>query len=61
MTRAKLNWLETANLEGFKCQNGQVSVFGPGPEQWTADNARAFGKAPREPWEAGGLRLDLVI
>ena len=44
MTRAKLDWLETANLEGFKCQNGQV--FGPGPEQWTADSARAFGKVP---------------
>ena len=61
MTRAKLDWLETANFEGFKYQNGQVCLFGPGPEQWTADNVRAFGKAPRELWESGGLRLDLVI
>ena len=48
-----LDWLETAKLKGFRCQNGRVRLFGPGPEQWSADKAREFVKALRELWEAG--------
>lgn len=49
-----LDWLETAKLKGFKCQNGQVPLFGPGPEQWTADKARSFIRALRDMWDAWG-------
>ena len=49
-----LDWLETAKLKSFKCQNGKVPLFGPGKEQWTVDKAQAFVKAMRELWNAGG-------
>ena len=49
-----LDWLETAKLKGFKCQNGRVSLFGSGREQWTADKARAFGKALQDMWDTWG-------
>ena len=49
-----INWLEKAQLTDFKCQNGQVDLFGPGREQWTVKKARAFVKDLKELWEAGG-------
>ena len=49
-----LDWLETAKLEDFKCQNGQVQLFGPEPEQWSVKKARKFVKAMQGLWEAGG-------
>ena len=48
-----LEWLKTAKLKGFKCQNGKVPLFGPGREQWTVEKARAFVKAMQGLWEAG--------
>ncbi len=49
-----VDWLNTAKLKGFKCQNGHVPLFGPGPEQWTPDKAGAFVRALKGLWEAGG-------
>ena len=49
-----LNWLKTAKLNDFECQNGQVPLFGPGREQWSAKKARAFVRAMQELWHAGG-------
>ena len=49
-----VDWLETAKLKDFKCQNGQVALFGPRPEQWSVKKARAFVTALQEMWEAGG-------
>ena len=49
-----LAWLKTAKLDGFLCQNRKVALFGLGQEQWSVKKARAFVKALRELWEAGG-------
>ena len=49
-----VDWLEKTKLKGFNCQNGRVPLFGPGPEQWTPDKARAFAGALRRLWEIGG-------
>ena len=49
-----LTWLKTAKLNDFECQNGQVGLFGPGREQWSAKKARAFVRAMQELWDAGG-------
>ena len=48
-----LDWLRTAKLKDFKCQNGQVDLFGPGQEQWSLKKARKFVRAMQELWEAG--------
>ena len=49
-----LEWLKTANLNDFKCQNGKLDLFGPGREQWTQKKAQGFVRALQELWEAGG-------
>ena len=49
-----LDWLKTAKLNDFECQNGQVPLFGPGKEQWSVKKARAFVRALQELWDAGG-------
>ena len=46
-----LDWLETAKPKGFKFPNGRVQLFGPEPEQWTPDKARAISKALRGLWK----------
>ena len=51
---AILDWLKTANLEDFQCQNGLASVFGRQREQWTVKKARAFVKAMQELWDTWG-------
>ena len=43
-----LDWLKTAKLTDFQCQNGLVPLFGPQPEQWSVKKARAFVKALQE-------------
>ena len=43
-----VDWLRTAKLNDFECQYGQVDLFGPGPEQWSQNKARAFVKALQE-------------
>ena len=48
-----LDWLEKAQFKDFKCQNGQMDLFGHGREQWTQKKARAFVRALQELWEAG--------
>ena len=45
-----VDWLETARLNDFECQNGRVVLFGSGKEQWTASKARAFVRALQELW-----------
>ncbi len=47
-----VDWLKTADLRVFYCQNGRVDLFGPGREQWSQE-ARAFFWALPELWEAG--------
>lgn len=37
-----VNWLLRAPLNGFMCQNGQVSLFGNTPEQWDVNKAMRF-------------------
>ena len=51
---AIVDWLKTANLQGFKCQNGLVDQFGSGKEQWSVRKARAFVRALEGLWVAGG-------
>ena len=46
-----LDWLKTAKLKDFKCQNGQVLLFGQGREQWSIKKARTFAKALEEMWD----------
>ena len=49
-----LDWLKTAKLKEFQCQNGAVPLFGRGREQWTVGKARAFLTAMQELWATGG-------
>ena len=37
-----VNWLNKANLAEFVCQNGQLKLFGPTPEQWSTNEAESF-------------------
>lgn len=46
-----LDWLGTARRKDFKCQNGQVELFGSGREQWSQKKARAFIKALQDMWD----------
>ena len=48
-----LAWLKTAKLRVFKCQNGEVALFGPGREQWSVKKARAFVRALQDLWDTG--------
>jgi hypothetical protein len=36
------NWLDSANLSTFVCQNRQLPLFGPTPEQWSEQSARVL-------------------
>jgi len=46
-----VEYLKTANLHGFKCQNGIHKLFGPSKDLWDQNEARAFIKALRQLWE----------
>ena len=46
-----LNWLKTAKLNDFQCQNGFMPLFGSGREQWSVKRARAFVKTLQELWD----------
>ena len=46
-----LGWLKTAEFRDFRCQNGQVTLFGQRREQWTQKKARAFIKALQQLWD----------
>ncbi|MCI4441865.1 MAG: nucleotidyltransferase [Lentimicrobium sp.] len=39
-----VNWLAKANLDDFICQNEQLKLFGPTPEQWNINQAKDFIK-----------------
>ena len=43
--------MKTAKLNDFVCQNGEVSLFGRGREQWSQKKARAFVKALQDMWD----------
>lgn len=43
-------WLE-APPDSFVCQNGQLPLFGPAPEQWKALKANQFLTAIKQLWE----------
>ena len=49
-----LTWLKTAKLNDFQCQNGELPLFGPQPEQWSVKKARAFVKALQDMWDTWG-------
>lgn len=46
-----VGYLETANLQNLKCQNGIHKLFGPSKDLWDQNEARAFIKALRQLWE----------
>jgi len=46
-----LDWLGTARCKDFKCQNGQVELFGSGRERWSQKKAQAFIKALQDMWD----------
>ena len=46
-----LDWLKTARLRDFECQNGQVTLFGRQREQWTVAKPRTFVKAMQDLWD----------
>ena len=48
------DWLKTAKLKEFRCQNGQVALFGRQPEQWTVAKEREFVKALQRMWDTWG-------
>ena len=57
-----VNWLLTATLRDFKCQNQLVDLFGDSGDQWSVDKAQAFIRAlgdlwngSRVPTESGSL------
>ncbi len=45
-----LDWLKTAKLEDFLCQNGRVAMIGNQREQWTIAKSRAFVKSMQRLW-----------
>ena len=45
-----LSWLKSAQLEGLKCQNGKVTLFGAQRGQWTVRCARHFTEAMQRLW-----------
>lgn len=47
-----LNWLNSADLSNFVCQNGLQSLFGP--DKWTIPQARAFISAAIVMWNDWG-------
>ena len=48
-----IDWLKSAKLTGFRCQNERLELFGPGQEQWSQKEARAFVRAMQELWDTG--------
>ncbi len=45
-----VNWLSTATLRDFKCQNQLVDLFGDSRDQWSVDKAQAFIRALGDLW-----------
>ena len=49
-----VKWMIQNDLGGLMCQNGQMPLFGPAPEQWSLANAKAFGNALVTLWNNWG-------
>jgi hypothetical protein len=49
-----VNWLRTANLEPMLCQNGQQSLFGNTPEQWSLTSAKELVDSLGNLWNHWG-------
>src|SRR5579885_1576447 len=45
-----LDWLLSASLDNFVCQNEQVLLFGDTPEQWSKEKAKHFLNALADLW-----------
>lgn len=45
-----VNWLWSASLDDFVCQNEQMRLFGDTPEQWSIEKAKRFLKALLDLW-----------
>lgn len=45
-----VNWLRSAGLNNFICQNGLLQLFGNTPEQWSEESARSFLDALATLW-----------
>ena len=52
--RNMVDWLSTARVGGFACQNGVQELFGPGRDQWQVKDAKRFVGALTALW-VGGL------
>jgi hypothetical protein len=46
-----LHWLNRATIDPFMCQNGQLSLFGNSPEQWSVSDARIFLRVLSHLWD----------
>ena len=40
--RSIVNWMDQNDLDRIGCQNGQQWLFGPSPEQWSVEDAKAL-------------------
>ena len=49
-----VNWMLQNSLNGLVCQNGQQWLFGPSPEQWSVDDAKAFANELASLWNNWG-------
>ncbi len=49
-----VNWIVQNDLGGLMCQNGQMPLFGPTPEQWSLADAKALGSALVTLWNNWG-------
>lgn len=49
-----VNWMVQNDLGGLMCQNGQMPLFGPTPEQWSLTDAKALGSALVTLWNNWG-------
>ena len=55
---AIVDWLKTADFQGFKCQNGRVDLFGSGKEQWSVKKARGVRQSATGVVGRGRLRTE---
>ena len=46
-----VEYLTTASLQQFKCQNGVQELFGPSRDLWNVDEARRYVQALGQLWE----------
>ena len=49
-----VNWMTQDGLDRLVCQNGQQWLFGPSPDQWFLENAKAFANQLVSLWNNWG-------